>query len=136
MKVLNSRNIIFPGLLILVIAVMAGIYLHPQGVVLADSNVPTITPSPEPTVTNTPVPETPTQTPPTQTPDPYPGDDQNGFLLATAVPRPPENATSSLSLINRLLLVCLSVVTVLVIGMIVYLVFNQTRGGGGLGNRF
>jgi hypothetical protein len=51
-------------------------------------------------------------------------------LGATPIPLPTAAPSGGLSSLNRILLVCLSVVTVLVIGVIVYLVYHQTRGGG------
>lgn len=121
------------ALLVLVLLAVWIILLTPTTDVFADSNVPTVTNSPVPT--DTPIPDTPTQEPPTETPYPYPPDDQNNIQMATVVPPPPSEPSGGLSTLNRFLLVCLSVVTVLVVGMIVYLVFNQTRGGG-LGDRF
>ncbi len=117
----------FYGLMILALIVTALIVFIPNGGVFADSNVPTVTNSPEPT--DTPIPDTPTQGPPTETPDPYPQDDLDNIMGATPVPPSTSESSGGFSTINRILMVCLAVVSVLVVGMIVYLVYRQTRGG-------
>jgi len=95
----------------------------------ADSNAPTVTNTPEPTNTNTPVPPTNTVSP-TDTAVPLDTLPPENILGATPIPLPTSVPRGGLSPLNRMLLVCLSVVTVLVIGVIVYLVYYQTRGGG------
>ena len=117
-------------LAILVFLAIATILFAPTVEVFADSNAPTETYTPEPTNTNTPAPPT-EAAPPTDTAIPLATNPPEGILAATPMPLPTvEPNGGGLSPLNRMLLVCLSVVTVLVIGVIVYLVYYQTRGGG------
>lgn len=97
--------------------------------VFADSNAPTVTNTPEPSITNTPAPPT-DEVLPTETAIPLATLPPESILGATPLPLPTAAPSGGLSSLNRILLVCLSVVTVLVIGVIVYLVYYQTRGGG------
>jgi len=109
------------------------VLLVPNTKGLADSNAPTVTNTPEPANTNTPVPPTNTVSP-TDTAVPLDTLPPENILGATPIPLPTSVPSGGLSPLNRMLLVCLSVVTVLVIGVIVYLVYYQTRGGS-LGDR-
>lgn len=119
---------------ILIFLVLAFFLLIPSGVMLADSNAPTVTFTPEPT-------NTPTQQPPTQTQPPLPEatntsipviateTDESSGAIAIITPKP-ENSSGGMSTLNRFLLVVLGVTVVIVIGVIVYIFINQTRGGG------
>jgi hypothetical protein len=109
------------------------VLLAPNTGGLADSNAPTVTNTPEPTNTNTSVPPT-NAVSPTDTAVPLNTLPPENILGATSIPLPTAVPRGGLSPLNRFLLVCLSVVTVLIIGVIVYLVYYQTRGGG-LGDR-
>jgi hypothetical protein len=120
-------------LTIIVLFLIGMVLLLPTGLAFADSNAPTVTNTPEPTSTNTPVPPT-QENPPTETAIPLATLPPEGALGSTSIPIPTAAPRGGLSPLNRMLLVCLSVVTVLVIGVIVYLVYYQTRGGG-LGDR-
>ncbi len=115
---LNAR---FFGLLIFALCLTSWIILIPASGMFADANEPTVTASSEPS--QTPIPDTSTPIPPTETPYPYPQDDFDSILGATPV----SESSGGLSTINRVLLALLALVTVLVIGVIVYLVFRQTR---------
>ena len=118
-------------LLILALCLTGILILLPSGGVFADSNLPTVTPSPEPT--ETPIPDSPTPAPPSATPYPPPVEQDNPIIGPTEVPSS-SWLGGDLTTTDRILLVCISVVSVLVVGMIVYLVFNQTRQNG-LGDR-
>jgi hypothetical protein len=118
----------------MIVMFLLGIVLWlPATAVLADSNAPTETNTPEPTSTNTPIPPT-EEVSPTDTAIPMDTQSPDNILGATPIPLPTAAPSGGLSPLNRVLLVCLSVVTVLVIGVIVYLVYYQTRGSG-LGER-
>ena len=121
--------------LILTLLAVALILLIPSGGTLADSNVPTVTNTPEATAT-------PTSKPPTMTPEapdiaatntPVPiiptevTDDAGAIDIATPLP---DNA-GGLSTIDRILLMLLAVAVVIIIGVIVYVFIHQTRGGLG-----
>lgn len=125
MKVASLLNTRIFGLMILAFCLTTMLVSIPSGGVFADANQPTIEPSPVPT--ETPIPDTPTQASPSETPYPYPSNGNEG--LAGAVETPVSKPEGGLSTINRILLVSLAIVTVLVIGVIVYLLYNQTRGG-------
>ena len=119
--------------LIWAILVLALFFLIPSGGMLADSNAPTVTNTPE--ATNTPIPELPTQTPEsaaaaTNTPSliiPTESDDRGAIAIAT----PPPGSAGGLTTLNRILLMLLGVTVVVVVGVIVYIFINQTRGGLG-----
>jgi hypothetical protein len=109
--------------------------LVPNTNTLADSNVPTVTNTPQ--ETETPIPEAPTQTPiPTAAPSDTPflilptdsGLDQGENIIAT-LPAPVSGR--GLSTINVLLLIILGIAVVAVVGIIVYIFINQARGGLG-----
>ena len=119
----------FCKLIILALVAIALIVLVPSGEVFADSNAPTVTNTPEPTNTPTPVPPT-QEVPPTETAVPLATQEPDNIMGATAIPLPTPELSSGLSTINRILLVILAIATVLIIGVIVYLVYYQTRGGG------
>jgi hypothetical protein len=119
---LHTLVVLFLGLLVLIM-------LFPSGQGFADANLPTITPTSEPTATqqqngqgqgdvptSTPVPVQPSTVP--ELP-----------AMATSVP-PPTSVTGGLSLLNRILLVILAVVTVGVMGVIVYAIYYRTRREG------
>ena len=122
----------FFGLMIFALCILALVVLIPGGGGFADSNEPTVTNSPVPT--DTPIPDSPTPGPPSETPYPNPPDGQNNIQMATAIP-PASKPNGGLSTIDRILLVCIAVATILAIGVIVYLLYEQTRSGG-IDNRF
>jgi len=122
----------FFGLMILALCILALVVLIPSVGGFADSNLPTVTNSPEPT--DTPIPDTPTQAPPSETPYPYPLNDQNNVQIATAAPSTLQSS-GGFSTIDRILLVCIAIATILLIGVIVYLLYEKTRSGG-IDNRF
>jgi hypothetical protein len=119
---------------IFVMLVLALFLLIPSGDMLADSNAPTVTNTPA--VTDTPIPELPTETPATgaaatNTPFlilPTEVDEGQG---AIAIATPPSGSTGGLSTINRILLMILGISVVVIVGVIVYIFINQTRGGLG-----
>ena len=133
-----KRELIRPSglykLLILPMLLLALFLAIPSAEMLADSNAPTITNTPQ--ATDTPVPEAPTQTQAapavaTDTPIlilPTEGDNSAG---AIAIATPPPGSTGGLSTINRILLMILGISVVLVVGVVVYIFINQTRGGLG-----
>ncbi len=122
--------------LILTLLFLVLFLLIPGTETLADSNVPTITNTPE--ATNTLIPEQPTQTPAApveSTNTPYPilptevDDNQGAIAIAT----PPPGTAGGLSTLNRILLMVLGISVVIIVGVIVYIFINQTRSG--LGDR-
>ena len=118
----------------LTVFVVALILLIPSGDMLADSNLPTVTNTPEPT--ETPTPEPPTEVPETAATDtavPLPTDTENpgGAILAT---QPASDGGTQLSTVDRVLLMMLAFAIVIVIGVIAYIFINQARGG--LGERY
>jgi hypothetical protein len=131
---MKTRSLRRPGLpqqLILVLFVMALILLIPGGDMLADSNVPTVTNTPEPT--DTPTPEPPTEAPETaatNTPIPIPTETENpgGAIFST---QPASGNGTRLSTVDRVLLMMLAFAVVIVIGVIVYIFIHQARGGLG-----
>ena len=124
MKITLPLSTRWVGWGIIVFSLTAILFLIPLGGAFADSNLPTVTSSPDPT--NTLIPDSPTPEPPTATPDPYPSDGNN-ILGPTLVPPSSSGSSGGLSTINRILLVILVIVTVLIIGMIVYLIYRQTQ---------
>jgi hypothetical protein len=131
---MKTRSLPGPGLrqhLIFALFVMLLILLIPGGDMLADSNAPTVTNTPEPT--DTPTPEPPTQTPQaaaTDTPIPIPTETENPGAAIFAT-QPPSGNGTRLSTLDRILLVILAFAVVIVIGVIVYIFINQARGGLG-----
>ena len=121
--------------LILALFVIALLLLIPNIETLADSKVPTVTNTPE--ATDTPIPPTQTPIPPaavTNTPIPIiptEFDDNTGAIAIATLPSPGNNG--GLSTINTILLMILGIAIVIVIGVIVYIFINQTRGGLGSG---
>jgi hypothetical protein len=132
MKSILSHSYSFVALVLL--ALLMGLSI-PIDSALADANVPTETNTPAPTETSTPQ---PTDIPPAALPQASdtpiifptstPGELDGEAAFATPLP-PPDSG--GLSTIDRLLLMILAVAVVVVIGVIVYLVYYQTRGGVG-----
>ena len=123
MKIRRTRNTHFSGLVVFMLCLTAMLVLVPMDPVIADSNQPTVEPSPEPTETS--IPDPPTQASPSETPYPYPPTNNNPMVQEQTA-QPPVG----LSTTDRILLVSIAVASVLVVGMIVYLLFSQTRGEG------
>ena len=120
--------------LILTLLFLALFLLIPGTGTLADSNVPTVTNTPE--ATNTPIPEPPTQTPAapvesTNTPFAIPPTEIDESQGAIAISTPPPSTLGGLCTINRILLMVVGISVVVIIGVIVYIFINQARGGLG-----
>lgn len=120
--------------LIVLLLLLVLILLIPSGGVLADSNAPTVTNTPEPTDPPTAIPDPPTQTLDvpvfaTSTPIPiFPTEIQdNTGMMNVVTPQPPDNG-GGLSTLNRILLMVLGITVVIIVGVIVYIFINQTRG--------
>jgi hypothetical protein len=120
--------------LIVVLVAMVVFTAFPAGKMLADANVPTETPTSEPqptatiTLTASPQPQIEATAFPTNV-QVIATDALDSALFATPGP-PPTSVTGGLSLLNRLLLVLLAIVTVVVMGVIVYAIYYRTRREG------
>ena len=116
-------------LILLILGLLLLIFLLPTGEGSADANLPTITPTSEPTATeqvdNGQSAATATLAPvfPTNAPD------TDNSLMVTQPP-PPTSVTGGLSLLNRILLLVLAVVTGGVMGVSVYAIYYRTRQEG------
>jgi len=135
----SPTSVVFQCFALVLLVVLLALSV-PQYHARADANPPTETNTPAPTETETPqptntsppegseatdtaVPIFPTNTPNNAGPESQP----------TSIPVPPSNG--GLSTLDRILLVLLAFAVVIVIGVIVYLVYYQTRGEGGLDDR-
>ena len=120
--------------LIMAILVVVLFAAFPAGKMLADANFPTETNTPEPqptatlTLTASPQPQIEATAFPTNV-QVIATDAPDSALFATPGP-PPTSVTGGLSLLNRLLLVLLAIVTVVVMGVIVYAIYYRTRREG------
>ncbi|HBY08794.1 MAG TPA: hypothetical protein DEH22_13815 [Chloroflexi bacterium] len=110
-------------LLLLVLSLIILSAILPLGIARADANAPTETLTPEPTHTSAPPEATqvPTNAPAVATEAPL------NPAFATPIPVPPTSILGGLSLLNRILLVILAVITVIVMGVIAYAIFDRTR---------
>ncbi len=121
---------LFPYLVI-VLGAVALFAVIPAGHGLADANVPTVTNTPEPqptatlTLTASPQPQIEATSTPTNI-SVIATDASNSAFFSTPGP-PPSSVTGGLSLLNRFLLVFLAIVTVVVMGVIVYAIYYRTQ---------
>jgi hypothetical protein len=116
-------------LILLILGLLLLIFLLPSGEGSADANLPTITPTSEPTATAQTDNGQPLEATATLAAPVFPTTAPDNPLMATQPP-PPTSVTGGLSLLNRILLMVLAVVTVGVMGVIVYAIYYRTRREG------